>query len=238
MPDTHRPLTAFDPGADSRLWMVEGDLPRLPIGRRMVVIRLGDGRLVIHNAIALDEAGMAALDALGPVAFIVAPSGFHRMDVARFSHRYPEAAVVCPPGARSKVEARVAVAGGYERLPADPHVGWELLEGTKEREGVFAVTTSGGVTLIFNDAVFNLPDRLPGFGGFVTRMLGSTGGPKVTKIAKRFLVDDRAALADHLRRLSETPSLQRVIPGHGAVIDDDAASVLRAVAEGLSPAPA
>lgn len=227
----HGPLTALD----TDLWIVDGDLPRLPIGRRMVVIRLGDGRLVIHNAIALDRAGMAALDSLGPIGFIAVPCPTHRMDVARFARRYPDGAVICPPGAHRAVQARVTVSGHYDLLPADPRLSWELLAGTKDREGVFTVTTSEGATAIFSDAVFNLPDRLPGFGGALIRLLGSTGGPKVTWLTRRLLVTDRAALADHLRRIARIPSLRRVIPAHGAVMDSDPGPVLARVADTLSP---
>jgi hypothetical protein len=82
----------------------------------------------------------------------------------------------------------------------------------------------------------NLPDRLPGFRGFVVKAIGSLGGPKVTRTAKLALVKDRAALAGHLRRLADTPGLSTIVPGHGAVIRNDAAAAaaaLRRAADGL-----
>ncbi len=50
------------------------------------------------------------------------------------------------------------------------------------------------------------------------------------------MVKDRRAYADHLRRLADTPDLVRVIPGHVTPIVDDAAGVLRGVADELAPA--
>src|SRR6188768_2605832 len=67
---------------DDSLLSVTGDLP-MPVGdfpRRMTVVRLDDGRLVIFSAIALDETEMRALEAFGAPSFLVVPNDIHRMD--------------------------------------------------------------------------------------------------------------------------------------------------------------
>jgi hypothetical protein len=71
----HGPLTPLVDG----LWTVDAELDSLPIGRRMTIARLADGGLAVHSAIACDEATMAAIDALGPVRFVIVPSGYHRL---------------------------------------------------------------------------------------------------------------------------------------------------------------
>ena len=50
----HDPLRKLE----SNLWEVEGELPGMPLRRRMVLVRLSDGRLVIHSPIACDDATM------------------------------------------------------------------------------------------------------------------------------------------------------------------------------------
>ncbi len=219
----------------TNLWVVDGVLPGQPIGRRMAVIRLTDGRLVVHSPVALEPAAMAELEALGPVGFIVVPNGLHRIDAPRFRARYPQARLLCPPGARARVAKKVAVDGGLDQLPADPGLRWELLAGCGDREAAFLVGT-GEVDLVVTDALFNLPARLPGFSGLMIRVLGSAGGPKVTWLARRLLVKDRRALAEHLRRLAALPALRRVIMAHGSIIDAGASGVLRDVADRLAPA--
>ena len=52
-------------------------MPLANITRRMTVVRLRDGRLVIFNAIALDEDEMRALEEFGKPAFLVVPNGHH-----------------------------------------------------------------------------------------------------------------------------------------------------------------
>ncbi len=210
---------------------VVGDLPGMPLKRRMTVIQRSDGGLVIHNPVALDEPGMAALDAWGKPTFLVVPNGYHRLDSANFKRRYPDARVVCPRGAKKKVAEVVPVDLDYAGVTADAAVGFEHLGGVAEAEGVLSVRSSDGVTLIFNDVLFNVP-KLPGFSGFVLGLLGSTGGPKVTLIGRLFVVKDKPALRAHLERLA-TPEVRRLVPGHGDVVSEGAAEVLRRVAGGL-----
>lgn len=226
----HGPVHQLEPN----LWEVEGDLPNMSLKRRMIVARASDGRLLIHSAIALDEAGMSYLDGLGEVAWIVVPNAYHRIDAPRFKARYPSAVVLCPRGATKKVGERVAVDGAFDDppAPADPDVQLVHLEGTNEQEGVVEVRSPDGVTLIFNDCLFNQP-HLPGFGGWLLKVIGSTGEAKVTFIARTFLAKDHKRLRGHLERLAETPGLRRVVPGHGALIDQDPAEVLRTVASRL-----
>src|SRR5687768_14893240 len=95
----HGPLREVAPG----LWEVTGDVPGLPLKRNMTVVRLSDpgssdGRLLLHSVIAMDDARMAELEALGKPSVLVVPNGAHRIDIARYHARYPDAKIVCPAG--------------------------------------------------------------------------------------------------------------------------------------------
>lgn len=216
-----------------RLWRVEGALSGMPLRRVMAIARRSDGGLVVHSAIAVDDAALAAIEAWGPVVAIVVPSGYHRLDAGVFHERYPAARVICPRGARAKVEQVVPVTGGYEDEPADPAVALETLDGTAANEGVMIVRDGGGASLVFNDIVFNMPHQR-GVGGFVLRWItASTGGPRVSRIARWFIARDKPALRGHLERLAATPDLRRIVVSHHEVIDRDPARVLRDVAATL-----
>src|SRR5450432_2441701 len=96
---------------DDNLLCVTGDLP-LPVGdfpRRMTVVRLGNGQLVIYSAIALDEAEMRALEDFGEPAFLIVPNDIHRMDAKIWKDRYPALQVITPAGVRKRVEEIVPV---------------------------------------------------------------------------------------------------------------------------------
>jgi hypothetical protein len=213
-----------------RLWRVEGDLEGVPMKRVMSIAKRSDGGLVIHNAVAVGDAEMAEIDAWGKVAVIVVPNSFHRLDAKVFRDRYPDARVVCPAGARAKVAQVVDVSGSYEDEPRDEAVQLETLDGTKQREGAMIVRTENDTTLVLNDAVFNMP-HAAGVTGFVLRRVtGSTGGPRVSRIMRTFVISDAKAFRAHLERLADLPSLQRIVVSHHVTIDQDAAGTLRAVA--------
>jgi hypothetical protein len=210
---------------------VTGALPGMPLERRMTLIKLVDGRLVIHNPAALGDSAMKELEAWGTPAFLIVPNGYHRLDAANFKRRYPDARVICPRGARSRVEEVVPVDASYAEGVGDERVTLEHLDGVRESEGVVRVRSEDGVTLVFNDVLFNVAS-LPGFTGFVMKVLGSTGGPRVTLIGRMLVVKDKPALRAHLERLAE-PDVRRLIPGHGDVVAEGAPDVLRQVASRL-----
>src|SRR6478736_5628596 len=77
------------------LYTVVGRL-RMPFGetpRRMTIAKLDNGGLVIFSAIALDVARMARLEEIGRPAFLIVPSGLHRIDARPWKERYPEIVV-------------------------------------------------------------------------------------------------------------------------------------------------
>src|SRR5690349_17702869 len=96
----HRPIEKLS----GNLWRVEGDLDGIALKRVMVVVKLSNGRLLIHNPIALGADPMRELEAWGTPAYIVVPNGYHRLDARIFKQRYPDALVVGPSGHQKKIE--------------------------------------------------------------------------------------------------------------------------------------
>ena len=231
----HQPLTLI---ADD-LWMVDAELNALPIGRRMVIARHRDASLTIHSAVCCDDATMRAIDALGRVARIIVPSPIHRLDGPHWKAREPDARVLATKATAKRVAQRVAVDGDYSELADDPRFSAIALDGVPT-EGVFIhVDDRGARTLVFNDALQNNPDRIAQPRGWMLRLMGSTGGPKVTPIVRLFVIKDKAAYASHLRRLAKLPGVVRAIPAHGAIIENaptsTASATLIRVADRLSP---
>jgi hypothetical protein len=220
---------------DDSLLSVTGDLP-MPVAdfpRRMTVVRLHDGRLVVYSAIALHEAEMQALESFGEPAFLVVPNDIHRMDAKIWKERYPQARVVAPAGVRKQVEEFVAV---DETRPdfGDPQVQFVTVPGTEEREAALVVRTWSGTTLIVNDLIWNLDDR-PGFGGWLFRVLGFTGRePRIPRMVEFREIKDKAALRGQLERWARIPGLNRIIVSHGKIVTRDAPGVLDRLAESLA----
>lgn len=218
---------------DDNLWSVTGSLPGMSLRRVMTVVRLDTGNLVIHSAVALDDDAMAEIEAWGRPGFLLVPNAYHRLDAPAYAERYPDLKVLCPRGSRKKIEAVVRVDGDYDAFPEDSMVDLRYLDGLREVEGVMIVRSNEGSTLVFNDAVFNMPHG-EGIPGFIFRHLtASTGGPRVTRLFRMLAVKDKAAFKADLERLADTPGLKRIIVSHHRTIIAEPAEVLRRVATAL-----
>jgi len=218
---------------EENLWCVRGTLPGMALKRVMTLVRLEDGRIVVHSAVALDDASMAEIEAWGTPAILLVPNTFHRLDAPAYVGRYPNLKVYCPRGGRKKIEDVVEVDGTYDDLEDLPGLRWKYLDGIGKAEAVFSVKSRSGTTLVFNDAVFNMPHGR-GTSGLVFRYLTqSTGGPRVTRLFKFFAIKDRTAFRAHLERLAATPDLHRIIVSHHRMVTDDPAGALRIAASTL-----
>lgn len=218
----HKPIEKLE----ENLWRVEGRLG--PIQREMVVARLGDGRLVIWNAIALDEPEMKELEAWGTPAFLIVPNGAHRNDAKIWKQRYPSLLVVCPPGAKQKVEQVVPV-DKTEIDFGDPSVRFLAPGCAARRDGVLEVRSKRGVTVVFNDLLSNTP-HLPGVGGLMLRTLGFTGpAPKTPLLSRMMLVEDRDGLRKMFGDYAGKSDVVRVLVSHGRAIDGNVADAFKSL---------
>ena len=204
------------------LWCVQGVMPDGKTTRKMSVIRMRDGSLLFHNAIALEEACMQELEAFGRPAYIVVPGAFHRQDARIWKDRYPSAKVVAPRGAAKRVSSVVPVELSYSEMPSDDSVKVSHFEGVKEREGYVEVRSGDGTTLVINDIVCNLPKS----GGLLGFFMAPTGQPSVPRVTRWMITKARGALGEHMDTLTKTPGLRRLILSHGDNVESDAAGAL------------
>jgi hypothetical protein len=222
----HGPLLTL---ADNLLW-VQGAIPGMSLKRSMVVVRLGDGRLVIHNGIALEAEKMAELERFGTPAFLIVPNGGHRLDAPAYKQRYPALRVLTPAGSRKRVEQVIQVDGAYEDFPHSDVLRLETLNGVGKAEGALVVQSSDGTSLVLNDCMFNMDRKKDPLGFFFTTLMGSAPGPRVSRLAKMVFIKDKHALRADFERYAELPNLVRVIVAHEKVASgpDARASLLKA----------
>lgn len=224
----HGPLEQL---ADN-LWVVDAALPDMPLGRRMTIIRRDDRSLVIHNGVAVSDEVREQVEALGPIGLLIVPNAFHRLDAPAFKARYPEAKIACPRGCRKKVEEAVSVDLTYDEIEADGALRVEHWDGSREGEGALLITSPDGLTLLVNDAIFNLPKMGGLFGLIYGRLMGNAGGPKITTITRLFLLKEKKAFKAHLLRVAEL-GVERLIMSHGDVVRSGASDVLKQLANTL-----
>ncbi|NBW11654.1 MAG: hypothetical protein EBR82_26845 [Caulobacteraceae bacterium] len=226
----HGAIETIDEGLISVAGEIVMPLGRFP--RRMTAVRLKDGGVVIWSAIALDAAGMAGLEALGPPRFLVVPNAGHRLDARLFRDRYPALTVVAPEGSREAVEEAVPV-DATDDVFEDPDVRFVIVAGTAAAESALIVRRPGGTTLIANDIIGHVTHP-HGLGANVMARLFDYGvhEPSIPRTIRRF-IKDKAALAAQLRDWAALPDLRRIIVSHVDPITDAPAEHLRRLADEL-----
>jgi hypothetical protein len=215
----HEPIQKLS----ENLWCVQGTMPDGKTTRKMSVVRMRDGSLFVHNAVALEEPAMQELEAFGRPAFIVVPGAFHRQDARIWKDRYPSAKVVSPRGATKSVSKIVPVELSYAEAPGDDSVKLAHFDGVKEREGYVEVHSADGTTLIVNDVMCNLPKS----GGFLGFFMAPTGQPSVPRVTRWLIANRRGALGEDIERLSKIPDLRRLVFSHGDNIEVNVAGALQ-----------
>lgn len=203
---------------------------RLP--RRMTVVRLQDGRLVIFSAMSLDDEQMAVLEAFGEPAFMIVPNDHHRLDAKSWRERYRSIRVIAPAGARQKVERVVLVDATFADF-GDSSVRFVPVNGTAEKEAALEVHGESGTTLILNDLVGNIRDA-SGFSGWFLRLMGFAGEePHIPFPIRRAMIESKGQLRDQLLTWAAMTSLRRIIVSHGEPIEDDPRGALRRLAQSI-----
>ena len=214
---------------DDRLFIVEGRWKRSPFERKMTLFLLASGDVAIHSAIAMDEAGMAALEQIGRPSWVLVPNVLHYSDAGWYGDRYPSARVLVPAAARAKLFEKVRRIDGSVDDDWPEALRGELtivpLRGTRHSEVAFIHTASR--TLVLTDAVFNYKERdLPWLARMIMRANRAYGRFGPSRIFTSFVVNDRDALHASIEELLEH-DFDRVIMSHGRVLDSGGKIAIR-----------
>lgn len=226
----------------SSVWLVDGESVRfftLPFSTRMTVIRLANGDLWVHSPVCLTDPLRDAIDALGPVRWLIAPNHLHHLFVADWQQAWPNAALW---GTREVQEKRPDLRFdgtlGEGEPPWLAEIDQLLFTGSPAMtECVFLHKASR--TLIVADLIENFhPDQL----GWLQRPLAKAAGvvspnggmPIDWRFSFRGHHDQARAHIEHI--LAWQP--ERIVMAHGVLIESNADAFLRRSFRWLRPGPA
>jgi hypothetical protein len=208
------------------LWIAEQPLRffGVEVGRRMAVIRLQGGGLLIHSPARLSTELRAALDQLGEVRFVVSASELHgHLYMEQYRDAYPQVKLFAAPGLDRKrkdlrFDGRLSDEPEHEwrdELDQMAFEGWRRL---KEIEFFHPKTR----TLITGDLCCNFGPlmRLVAQGRIRQRL----SPPIECRILG--LLRDRRAVRRSLERILEW-DFARVLPGHGEIVHTDGRDAFR-----------
>jgi hypothetical protein len=163
---------------------------------------------------------------------MVVPGRMHRMDAAVYAARYPDLQVVCPAASRGPVEDVVRVHATCEEVLPPLGIELHVPAGVKAGEIAYGVPAGEGRVLVLCDLLFNVPHQ-PGLGGWILRLVGSSGFFGMTRIGRRFMLEDREVFRGWLLDLADRGDITAISVAHGEAVTGDCAARLREAASRL-----
>jgi hypothetical protein len=194
------------------------------LGRAVTIVRLQSGRFVIHSTAPFTAADIAALRELGDPGWILDATLFHDSFAKEGCRAFERIPYLAPSGFKDVAEVQTRPLS-----PAPPEWAGELdvfpLAGMpRVQEHVMYHRPSR--TLIVCDLLFNLGSSDSAWTRFLVRnVMGLRNGIGMSFFF-RIMIRDRTAWKESMQPILAC-EFDRIIVGHGEIIDQNAPQVLR-----------
>jgi hypothetical protein len=191
----------------------------------MTIIRLGDGRLILHSPVPIPPELREEIDSLGSVGFIVVPRAHGRF-AGQASRSYPSAQLLAAPSAPRRRKSL----SFQSSLADEPPAAWagpvesHLVLGFRFHEVLLFHRSSR--SLVLTDLCFNVQRSPSRAARLFFRANGAWQRFGPSRITRQ-LVSDRAAFRHSLEHVLRW-DFERIVPGHGDVLEHGGPSALRA----------
>lgn len=192
----------------------------------MALLRLPDGALLAYSPVSLTPERRAAVEALGRVAHVYAPSRMHDHWAAEWAAAFPTARVHAPAIVAKKKRKllRVDRVLGEGSESAFANIVDELhVDGFRLDETVLLHRPSR--TLVVADLVHNIGRPEGWWTRTYTRTMGFYDRIALSGFLRATAFSDRAAARKSVDALLALP-FDRIVVGHGAPIESDAKAAL------------
>tara|TARA_R100000501_G_scaffold17256_1_gene31938 strand:+ start:4749 stop:5579 length:831 start_codon:yes stop_codon:yes gene_type:complete len=209
------------------LWIVDGtpiNTLGLKLPVRMTIVRLPSGDLLLHSPTRHAPALAKAIERLGPVRHLIAPSTGHWQFLEEWQDAVPAATTWAVPGLRDRWQVRNSAVRIDQDLGIDAPKDWAeqieqgIIEGVGFSEAWFFHRASR--TLLLTDLIDNMePARLPPVTSIVMKLAGATSGTTPHHVRAALLLK-RNQNRDALRNLVSLHP-ERVVFAHGKWFERD-----------------
>jgi hypothetical protein len=193
-------------------------------GRTVTIIRLQSGKLILHSMALFSAVDVEEIRSCGEPAWLIEAMLLHDTYAREGRERFPGLPFLAPPGFNEVVAFPT-----QPLLPAP--VEWSSEIDVIELEGAPRLKEHGLVhrpsrTLIVADLIFNFSPQERGWNRFVHRYIaGFKRYPGMSRIF-RMCISDKSAFRKSLDQVMAL-EFDRIIVGHGEVIETDGKALLR-----------
>ncbi|WIG93296.1 DUF4336 domain-containing protein [Myxococcus sp. SDU36] len=211
---------------DVHVLAVEFRIGGMDLGGRMTAVRLPDGGLWLHSPVRCSPEARAAVDALGPVRFLVAPNLMHHLYVRDWAAAYPDAKVAAPAALRRKrPDLRIDL-----ELGDTAEAGWAGVLDQVRVQGMPRVDEllffhRPSKTLFVTDLAFNV-HRTPSWFTRLYLKLSGAWQRLAPSLLVRAVIKDREAVRASLAR-AQAWDVERVVVCHGDVVEQGGREAVR-----------
>jgi hypothetical protein len=183
----------------------------IDFGRNVTLLRLSDGRVVIHSTAPFTEKDVQAIRTFGDPSWLVEATLLHETFAKEGRAALPGVLYLAPNGF---TEVSDVTTQPLDPPPADWAGEIELLrlEGTRKNEHVLFHRRSR--TLVVADLFFSFPAETQGWARFFARRIMGLP-PSLFGVSRffRFLISDKQAFERSMRRMLEW-DFERVVVAH------------------------
>ena len=215
------------------IWSIPNPLSLGPIqlNTRMTVIQLADGGLVLISPVTATDALRQAIDKIGPVVAIVAPSQLHHLFVSEWTSAYPDALSFGCEGLvdkRPDLQFAHLLGTAFDTLVGTTLQRYPIGGMPKVTETLFYHPPSR--SLIVTDFCFYMPNA-SGWTWLYAKLMGFHSSVRCSPVFK-MMIKDKSAFRNSLTPLRHL-DVQQMIMCHHHALTEDAQGTLDAVLDAL-----
>jgi hypothetical protein len=180
------------------------------------------GWVVVSPPEKVEDAQLETLEALGPIAAIVAPNAFHLMGLAPWHARFPDAKIFAPAQSIPRLHKKTGLKDIAPVAEAKTFCGAALeivdMPFYKTGEALVRVPTDKGSIWHVTDVIFNFAKVPPNpIAKFIFTILSdSAPGFKLSGPAAFIMMRDKKSVYRFLKQEAEKDPPIRIVPSHGA----------------------
>lgn len=217
------------------IWVAETEFKLFgaDFGNRMTVIRLSNGRLLLHSPLKISDGLLDSVRGLGKVDFIVTPNNFHGLFVEEWRREFPEAKYFTAKEVKENGNSPFPLSSLRNEVSGSDIEVIKIKGAPKVNEYAFIHKESK--TLILTDMAFNIAANVSFWSKVFFKLNGAFDKFGPSRLMKT-MISDPEALNSSIEVILAF-DIHRIIVSHGNILESNARATLKEAFSGFISKP-